>query len=334
MSQPPLLLLRSTFVHYLRHRNHWRKLLLLIALVLSLLMPRPSEYQPPKYHEDTHSLWVNMRQSFALDHHIDNPRVRYWIEWYQQHPEAIDRYIKNGRPWLYHVFHEVNDRHVPGEIALLPFIESGYNPRARNTSGASGLWQLTPQAASEVGLVFSRHYDPRNDPLESTHAALDYFQWLSDNWFNDDWILMLAVYNAGVGRVNKAINQTNTRNYFDLPLPAETRLYVPRLLALAAIIDAPEHYGIHLPDIVDEPTFVSIRVARPVSLESLGSSDLPSRKLRDFNPAYEQTIGRHQVLLVPVAQAPAMMCHLKARSALSGDTSSLLCDTDRIAIVP
>lgn len=332
MSKPPLL--RSTFTRHLRIGNRWLGWLLLIALVLSPLMPHPAEYQSPTYHEDTHSLWVSMRQSFALDHHIDNPRVRYWIEWYQQHPESIDRYVKDGRPWLYHVFHEVNARHVPGEIALLPFIESGYNPRAHNASGASGLWQLTPQAASEVGLVLSRDYDPRNDPLESTHAALDYFQWLSDNWFNDDWILMLAVYNAGVGRVNKAIHQANTRDYFELPLPMETRLYVPRLLALAAIIDAPEHYGIRLPDVDDEPTFVSIRVARPVSLESLGASDITGRQLRDFNPAYEQTVGRHQILLVPVAQAPAVMCRLKARSALAGDTSMLSCDGKRVAAMP
>lgn len=331
MSQPPLL--KRTFTRQLRLGHRWVGWPLLIALVLSPLMPQPSEIQPPMYHEDTHSLWVHMRKSFALDHHIDNPRVRDWIEWYQQHPEAIDNYMKDGRPWLYHVFHEVNDRHVPGEIALLPFIESGYNPHARNTSGASGLWQLTPQAASEVGLVFSHDYDPRNDPLESTHAALDYFQWLSDNWYEDDWILMLAVYNAGVGRVNKAIRQANTRNYFKLPLPAETRLYVPRLLALAAIIDAPEHYGIKLPDIPDEPTFVKIRVARPVTLESLGSSALSSRQLRDYNPAYDQVIGRHQVLLVPIDQATDIMCRLKAHSALANDAGEVSCDTKHVAVM-
>lgn len=332
MSQPPLL--QSTLIRRLRLGHRWVGWLLLIALLLSPLMPKPSEFQAPSYHDDTHSLWVHMRQSFALDHHIDNPRVRYWIEWYQQHPDAIDRYMRDARPWLYHVFHEVDARHVPGEIALLPFIESGYNPRARNISGASGLWQLTPQAATEVGLTYSRDYDPRNDPLESTHAALDYFQWLSDNWFDDDWVLMLAVYNAGVGRVNKAIRQANTRNYFDLPLPAETRLYVPRLLALAAIIDAPEHYGIQLPNIPDEPTFRGIQVARPITLDSLGSTELTSRQLHDFNPAYEQTIGRHQLLLVPVAQAPNIMCRLKARSALVGDISRLSCDNKCIAAQP
>ena len=328
----PCLLARAVRRLRLEHRRlGW---LVLTTLMLSPLMPTPSEFKAPIYDEDSHSLWVNMRQSFALDHHIDNPRVRYWIEWYQQHPEAIDRYMKDARPWIYHVFHEVNARHVPGEIALLPFIESGYNPRARNISGASGLWQLTPQAASEVGLTFSRSYDPRNDPLESTHAALDYFQWLSDNWFDDDWVLMLAVYNAGVGRVNKAIHQSNTRNYFELPLPSETRLYVPRLLALAAIIDAPEHYGIRLPDIPDEPMFTGIKVARPVSIESLGTTELTSRQLRDINPAYEQTIGRHQLLLVPVAQAPNVMCRLKARSALASDASQLSCDDKRFTAAP
>lgn len=332
MSQPPLL--RSAITRRLRRGHRSVGWMLLIALVMSPLMPEPSEFQAPTYHEDSHSLWVHMRESFALDHHIDNPRVRYWIEWYQQHPDAIDRYMKDARPWLYHVFHEVDARHVPGEIALLPFIESGYNPKARNISGASGMWQLTPQAATEVGLTLSRDYDPRNDPLESTHAALDYFQWLSDNWFDDDWVLMLAVYNAGVGRVNKAIRQANTRNYFDLPLPTETRLYVPRLLALAAIIDAPEHYGIRLPDIPNEPMFKSIRVARPVSLDSLSSTELSSRQLHDFNPAYGQTVGRHQLLLVPVAQAPSIMCRLKARSALSGDTRQLSCDDKRVAAAP
>lgn len=324
-------LLQRTCVRHLRLGHRW---LVLMTLVVSSLMPAPSEFKAPGYDDDSRSLWVNMRQSFALDHHIDNPRVRYWIEWYQQHPEAIDRYMQDARPWIYPVFHEVNARHVPGEIALLPFIESGYNPRAHNISGASGLWQLTPQAASEVGLTFSRDYDPRNDPLESTHAALDYFQWLSDNWFDDDWVLMLAVYNAGVGRVNKAIHQSNTRNYFELPLPYETRLYVPRLLALAAIIDAPEHYGIRLPDIPNEPMFAGIKVARPVSIESLGTAELTSRQLHDINPAYEQTIGRHQILLVPVAQAPNVMCRLKARSALASDASQLSCDHQRAIASP
>lgn len=301
----------------LRLGHHWVGWALLIALLLSPMMPRLTENAGLSSRDDQHSLWAHMRRSFGLDHHIDHPRVRYWIEWYQQHPDAIERYVRDGQPWLYHVFHEVNERHVPAEIALLPFIESGYNPKARNASGARGLWQLTPQAASEVNLALSPSYDPRHDPVASTRAALDYFQWLSDNWFDNDWILMLAVYNAGVGRVNKAIRLSDTRDFFQLPLPNETRHYVPRLLALSAIIDASDHYGIALPNVPDEPTFMSVRVSRDILFDSLGTQALPASILRDFNPAFQRIVERHQTLLIPLEYAPSVVCHLQARSALA-----------------
>ena len=305
-------------VRQCRLGHHCISWALLVALLLSPLMPDSAAPLSLAPREDRRSLWTHLRLSFSLNHHTDHPHVRYWIKWYQQHPEAIERYIRDSRPWLYYVFYEVDRRHVPGEIALLPFIESGYNPRAQSASGAHGLWQLTAQAASDVNLVLTPTYDPRHDPIASTRAALDYFQWLSANWYGNDWILMLAVYNAGVGRVNKAIHDRHTRDFFKLSLPSETRHYVPRLLALAAIINAPDNYGVKLPEVVNEPTFMSVTLSQDIVLDSLTPQASPgSSTLRDFNPAYQHTVERHQALLIPINLGSSVICQLKAHAALA-----------------
>lgn len=306
-------------LHQWWHRQHpWAviRVLMLIGLVLSPCAPQVTE-RWPMVSDESRSVWSVMRRGFLLDHHLDHPRVRYWIEWYQNRPYIIERYVRDAEPWLFYVTQAVEDRGMPSEVALLPFIESGYDPLAKNGKGATGLWQFTSATAQSMGLTASQEHDPRYNPIAATTAALDYFNWLSRYWYNNDWVLMFAVYNAGVGRVNRAIDTAGSRNFWQLPLPGETRDYVPRLLALSAIIDAPHHYGIDLPNVPARPAFVSVKVQRKLPLDAIPTSSTTRETVKALNPAHRTAIERHQELLLPAQQAHGIICKLQTTSVLS-----------------
>ena len=301
------------------HRQHpWHasRTALLMAWALTAYAPYMTD-RWPTVPDERHSVWTVMRHGFLLDHHLDHPRVRYWIKWYQQRPYIIERYIRDAQSWLFYVTQAVEARGMPSEVALLPFIESGYDPLAKNSSGATGLWQFTAATAASVGLDASRTQDARFNPIAATTAALDYFNWMSRYWYDDDWLLMFAVYNAGVGRVNRAIDLSGTRNFWQLPLPSETRYYVPRLLALSAIIDAPDQYGIELPHVPARPAFIRVKLERAMPLNALPATHQVRDTIKALNPAYTHTVDRHQELLLPAEQAHRIICSLQADKMLS-----------------
>lgn len=182
---------------------------------------------------------------------VHHPRVATQLRTYQKQTALLARTLDRGQPYYDHILAELEKRRLPLVFALLPMIESDYNPKARSRMGAVGLWQLMPATARAYGVTLNRSYDGRKDLLASTDAALDYLSYLGE-LFDHDWLLVLAAYNAGEGTVMKAIRRNEQANlptdFWSLRLPRETQLYVPKLLALAELIARADEYGLTLPD--------------------------------------------------------------------------------------
>lgn len=175
---------------------------------------------------------------------------------------------------MHYVVERLEERNMPLELALLPVIESAYNPFALSRSNAAGLWQFIPATGQHFNLRQTNFYDGRRDITASTNAALTYLERLHD-MFNGDWMLALAAYNAGEGTVSRAIERNEKlglpTDYWNLPLPQETQDYVPKLLALSQIVMAPDSYGISLNPINNEPYFQAVRVKRGIDLSSVAA---------------------------------------------------------------
>lgn len=271
---------------------------------ISLYMQNDSiELQGTAADSDTpySSAWQRVSANFSMDHHVDDPRVQQWITWYQEHPRMFADYAKTSAPWMHYVVRQVEARGLPGEVALLPFVESGYNPYARSPKGPSGMWQLATATASDMGLDNRVGYLARQDVVASTRAALDYLEMMNHQWYHGDWDSTLAAYNAGPGRVNLARVQSGTQDFWKTALPEETRNYVPKLLALAEIVSHPQKYGIDLQHVADKPSFDVISLDHSLDLASaarLAGIDVSELKL--YNPAY---IGNWtgDTLLVPTS---------------------------------
>lgn len=239
--------------------------------------PRPSAFQTHFWEAlelEPQDAWTTLRKNFqwqdALLPADAQARVDKWIEYYQSSPENIAAITERATPWLAWITQQVSERGLPGEIALIPFVESSFDPGARSHRGAAGLWQFMPGTGDAMGLVRNGNYDGRLDVVTSTDAALNYLEMQADQWYEGDLILSLAAYNAGAGTVNRAQRQAYSQGlngeYWDLSLPHETMQYVPKLKAIATIINNPEQYGVRLPDIHTDPAFAKVQLAQTVSL--------------------------------------------------------------------
>lgn len=194
------------------------------------------------------TIWDQIRSEFVLDHRTELAPVQREIRRLLSDPDRIYSILKAASPYMYYIYKQTHARNLPMELALIPFIESEFNPNDRSHKGALGLWQLMPQTARELGVKVKRGRDDRKDLAASTHAALAYFNDLG-NEFNGNWYLAIAAYNCGQGCVESAKRRTGTENFWKLPVPTETKYYVPRLLAIAEIVENPNKYGIELPPI-------------------------------------------------------------------------------------
>lgn len=221
------------------------------------------------------SIWPVITHGFVLDHHLDNPRVQYFIHYDQTHIALIQAVLNNSQYVLYPITQAIKTRHLPMELALLPAVESGYRLNIESNSGALGLWQLLPQTAQDYGvLVDSYWYDGREDFIVSTVAALNFLSDLN-NQFDQQWLLAIAAYNSGETTVKNAINQNKAQHlptdFFSLSLPSQTQDYVPKLLALSEIIQHPEKYGLVLPDIPNKPLVSQVYLTRQINLATASS---------------------------------------------------------------
>ena len=266
-------------------------------------------------------VWDRIRSGFALPDLTDEQDSRLvakQIAWLAARPDYVERTLNRSRMYLFFIVSEVQRRGMPTEIALLPLVESAYNPHALSRSQASGIWQFIPSTARLFGLHKDWWYDGQKDVVATTYSALDYLQRLYDEFHS--WDLALAGYNCGEGKIRREIAYNRARqlpiDFGHLNLPDETRNYVPRLLAAKAIVLSPEHYGLILPPIPDEPYFSSITTHKKIDTKV--AAQLAGLSVDDFlmlNPGFNRPLiqlsaNRTTTILVPVSAASSFIAHL------------------------
>ena len=286
------------------------------------------------------STWAMMSERFQLTSAYQQPEVKKQLAWFKKNGYYFTLLTKNARPYLYYVYNEASKRHIPPEIALLPMVESNYNPFLYSSQGATGLWQMMPGTATGFGLQINWWYDGRRDIVASTDAALNYLSYL--HRFFHNWLLAAAAYNAGEGTVQNAVRHNKKMHrptdYWHLALPAETKNYIPKLLAIADIIHQPDHYGIKLSPIAYKPYFVQVPLSSQYNLNTLAKlANITPKQIRQLNPGFRRfstTPNQAFALLVPVdksATFSANLSHTKGGAinwthhrVVSGDTLSEL----------
>ena len=267
-------------------------------------------------------VWERMRLGFQLQETAGvNPRIEQQRLWFASNPSFLENAGERGSLYIHYIVERLEERNMPLELALLPVIESAYNPMAYSRAHAVGLWQFIPSTGRYFNLRQTRFYDGRRDITASTTAALDYLTRLHD-MFNGDWLLALAAYNAGEGTVSRAIERNEKlglpTDYWNLPLPNETRAYVPKLLALSQVVLAPEAYGVNLNPIANEPYFQIVEIKRRMDLSKVAAVvDIDEDELFQLNPAFKQrtTIDGPQHLLVPTSKAQLLTASLSTMRA-------------------
>ena len=255
------------------------------------------------------TVWERLLSLYSLPE-MDNERIDRAVDWYLQHPASLAIIQQRAEPYLHHILDEVEAKEIPGELALLPVVESAFVVDAYSTADASGLWQFIPSTGEEYGLEQNAWYDGRRDVYASTQAATTYLKELSE-LFDGDWLLALASYNCGKNKVRKSIERNEDRNlptdYWSLSLPEETLNYVPRLLAIAKIFANAEQYNIHLKHIPNKPYFEVVNTNAPLDLRKAANmANTPFDKFLKLNPGFNRACmaphGPHR-LLVPVDKA-------------------------------
>ncbi len=255
------------------------------------------------------SIWRNMSSEFKLDHKTQSRQVQAEIHKLLANQDEFVRILKAATPYIYFIHQQTEAYGLPAELALIPFIESEYNPNDHSNAGALGLWQLMPDTARGLGVKVKNGYDGRRNIIASTEAALAYFKDLG-TLFKGNWYLAIAAYNSGEGRVLTAKRRAGSEDFFQMSLPTETKLYVPRLLAVAEIVENPEKYGVKLPPVSNEPYFKKVEVEKPVTLDKVAeTSGVNIKTLQKLNPDVkgatitQKKDGIH-ALLVPVNKNP------------------------------
>ena len=237
------------------------------------------------------NVWDVLRQQFVLNHEVTQPEVQSQLRWLIAHPSYLQK-LAQSEPYIYHIITEIKKRKMPGEIALIPMIESSYDPFAYSGAGAAGLWQLMPGTGTDLGLKQDWWFDGRRSIRPSTDAALNYLLYLH-GFFNGNWILAFAAYDSGEGtmaRIIKSSHQTGrTIHFWTLPVPSETKAYIPRLLALAEIIQNPQRYRVQLPDIPLTPYFEEVNIGSQIDLNHAAKlAGISYQDLIKLNPGFNR----------------------------------------------
>lgn len=261
--------------------------------------------------------WERLRKRFSLKLDMDHPRVKREIQWYARNQEYLNRVVERAQPYLHFITEEVEHAGIPAELALLPIVESAYQPFAYSHGRAAGIWQFIPYTGKRYGMRQTWWYDGRRDIYASTKGAIRYLSSLSKT-FKGDWSLALAAYNSGEGTVAKAIRKNRrlkkSTDFFSLKLPRETRGYVPKLMAIAAIVADPDKYGITLKPVPDQPYFAPVDIDSQIDLALAAElADIDMDELYKLNPAFNRWAtdpgGPHRLLL-PVGKTEAFKARL------------------------
>src|SRR5690349_14420856 len=263
------------------------------------------------------NMWERIRAGYRLAP-LSTPLVQEWEQYYARRPDYWARMVDRGGRYLYHVVEEVERRKMPSEIALLPMIESAYNPQAYSRSHASGMWQFIPSTGKLYGLRQNFWYDGRRDVLAATSAALDYLEKLYGMF--GDWNLALAAYNWGEGAVSRAIAKNQDKglptDYDSITMPAETRNYVPKLMAVKNIIANPGQFGIALTDVPNRPYFATVTTDRHIDVKLVAKfADMSIEEFHFLNPAHNKPVikaSSTETIVLPVEKIAVFKRNLEA----------------------
>ena len=279
--------------------------------------PPPEQARAPEPPPPPADVWARMRPGFRLTP-VSTPLVQEWEQYYAKRPDYVARMIDRGSRYLYHVIEEVERRRMPAEVALLPMIESAYNPQAYSRAHASGMWQFIPSTGKLYGLRQNYWYDGRRDVLAATSAALDYLENLY-GMFND-WNLALAAYNWGEGAVSRAIAKNQAKglptDYESLTMPAETRNYIPKLQAVRNIIANPEQFGITLASVPNKPYFATVATSRHIDVKLAARfAEMSTEEFRFLNPAHNKPVIKavdSETIVLPIEKIAVFQRNLDA----------------------
>ena len=267
-------------------------------------MNHPATYSNPK------SIWPRLKDGFSFESKPSRKAkkiIKKYEKWYKERPEYIDRMLTRSEKYLFHVLEQVQLRGMPTEIALLPMIESAYNPLAKSRMKAMGMWQFIPSTGKIYGLKQNWWRDDRRNVIDSTTAALDYLEKLHGMF--GSWELALAAYNAGEGRVGRSIKRNKKlkrpTDYYNIKLPRETRNYVPKLLAIKNILSDPEKYNLYISDIADKPYFASISLPKEIDTDLIAEfAEISMEEFQLLNAQHKRPLMRSehysQEVLLPI----------------------------------
>lgn len=258
----------------------------------------------PPLTDNQNNLWNRIKQGFGMSN-MQSPSTSAQENWYASRPDYVNRMVGRSQRYLYHIVEEVEKRGMPTEIALLPMVESAFNPQAYSRARASGIWQFMPATGKTFGLKQTWWKDNRRDVMAATNAALNYLEKLHVMF--GTWELALAAYNAGEGTVQRAIERNRRKglptDYESLDLPKETREYVPKLQAVKNIVNNPEQYGLDIQPIANQPYFAKVTTDK--AMDARLAAKLAGISFDEFislNPAYNRPViaakgGKHDLLL-------------------------------------
>ncbi|MPW17067.1 transglycosylase SLT domain-containing protein [Paraburkholderia sp. CNPSo 3157] len=284
-------------------------------------------------------LWGRIRRGFQIPD-LQSDLVDMQANWYAQRPDYVQRMTERSQKYLYHIVEELEARHMPTELALLPFIESAYNPQALSVAKAAGMWQFVPGTGRTYNLKQNMWQDERRDVLASTSAALDYLSRLHDMF--GDWYLALAAYNWGEGNVQRAIARNEAAglptDYQSLRMPLETRNYVPKLQAVKNIVTNPQVYGLALPSIPNHPYFVTVTTSHDIDVDTAAKlANMTPDEFRSLNPSFKKPVilgATQPQILLPFDNASAFERNLKSYSgSLSSWTTYTVTERSRPAAI-
>lgn len=264
-------------------------------------------------------LWIRIRNGFAMTNLNDDLTLHYQ-QYYQNRPDALRRMVERSRPYMHHIVEEIEIRGMPTELALLPMVESSFNPMAHSPAQASGLWQFIPATGKRFNLEQNWWHDQRRDVVASTSAALDYLQTIYN--MHGDWHLALASYNWGEGSVKRAIEKNLSRDmptdYASLTMPNETRHYVPKLQALKNIFGDPALMArLNLPQISNRPYFATIETSQPMDVKMAARlANMPLDQFVALNPSHNRPIMQADTpVIIPADKLETFQSNLMANSA-------------------
>ena len=298
--------------------------------VESILSERPAVLKPaeevtqaaapaPERYAD---LFARLRAGFKLDAAPGQREIDQQLKGFVGHPDHLERSFGHAKPYLYHIVTQLEARGMPLEIALLPILESSFEPYAYSSSRAAGLWQFVPGTGARFGLKQDWWYDGRRDIVESTRAALDYLQYLYDE-FNGDWLIAIAAYDCGEGTIKHAIAKNRVAgrplDFWSLRLPTETHIYIPKLLAMQRLIATPERFAVAFSPIANQPYFTRVATQGQINMKLAAQlAGMSAEELYQLNPAFHRwatdPAGPH-FLLLPVDRSAVFVQNLAQLSA-------------------